>query len=922
MSGKSEKSAVKVMVRVRPFNKRELDLEGKSKEGPTSIVLMHNDDETVQILDKDGCIKDTFDFHRSFWSIPAEQATHCNKQFTDQAAVYEETGKPAVKTALSARHCCIFAYGQTGSGKTYSMLGSDAQPGISPRIVDQTFAELEAMGGKHQGFSFSVEISFMEIYNERVKDLLSEDPAVVSPLGRKKSKKSLKAYDDSTEYKDLKVRNSPTVGVYVEGLTRLGKEQGLKTAEDVKKVMRAGMEHRATAETNMNATSSRSHAIFQLCIRSKNEAKGIQKYANINLVDLAGSERINLSGAEGTRLVEATRINLSLSTLRRVIDILIENSVRKRNDPKLVPPYRDSTLTWILSESLGGNSVTMMLATVSPFEGNREDTVNTLRYAYKAKSIVNNVRVNEEKGQVVVSALQKELVELRKKMKNEEADPTSRANLNSEIQNIENQKRESELATMQQQNAIQQRIEDLERAEAEALAVERELKQLQNEDVEANLEEALEMNKEIEAELERKLEEAKEKERSAEQNQQRLEAEKKTRQELEDAKEAVKKREEAFAHEVKLVKRKQFALAFQKAFTRVGQSSGLQKLEAEVKNINEKVLTSYLDEEKTASSTRSLERTNEHFGFSITRLEGDVTKAELRNRSTQEANQTQLANMTEEKREAEEEAKVYKQRQRHLQSTLCSFRDVSGKKTISSQRQHAQLRARRDVLQDGLDKKKELIKQLKDQRECLNKEITTLREKNAEERGLKVENITKTKELRKQIESEKTLERSHQEEELRLRGETIRNRNDIRMAMERCEDLRDVVSEVTRSHGDLKRFVSFRFFATGGFEGHTGDSKFDEFEVAPFAGDRVWTNDGYAYRRSNSPSSPMRSNSPLSPRRASPSPLTPRRHASGSPQRASSRSPSFLRRKVASSTPREVVRRSMSPFFKKRELPS
>ena len=686
MSGKAEKSAVKVIVRVRPFNKRELNLEGG--EVPNSIIVMNGNEGAVQVLDTEQCVKDNFEFHHSFWSIPANQNQyHCSREFANQEDVYKFTGEPAVTAAMAAKHCCIFAYGQTGSGKTYSMLGSDDDPGISPRIVDHLYQELDKFGRRQAGFDYSIEISFMEIYNEKVKDLLAlmndkekekerEDDDDEEPKKKMKRKKSLKPpgspenrrlsqadrrastlgkrsrksvgddQDDEKEaYRDLRVRNSPAIGVYIEGLTRMGKDQGIGTAEDVKKMIKAGMEHRATAETNMNATSSRSHAIFQICLRSKNEARGIERYANINLVDLAGSERINLSGARGERLIEATKINLSLSTLRRVIDVLIENYQRKKNEPKLIPPYRDSLLTWILSESLGGNSVTMMLATVSPYEGNREDTVNTLRYALKAKSIINAVRVNEEKGNVVLGAMQREMLELKAKLEKEQGNPDSEHALHAELSGIEEEMQKQVEAKVRAEAQLKAEEEEIDRKRAEA--------QTKMEEIELLRQERLGEQKEIEIEQKRVMEEqllivqdAREKKaKAAQATDDILENEMRVKDELKNAKDEVARREELFRSEVKLVKRKQFALAFHKAFARAGQTSGLDRLEEEVKVIVDKISTASFENDKSSLEARAYSRSNDILQDRIIRLERELSGTEKQLSLTQEVQYERISDL-------------------------------------------------------------------------------------------------------------------------------------------------------------------------------------------------------------------------------------------------------------------------------------
>eukprot|EP00756_Hemistasia_phaeocysticola_P020408 Hpha_TRINITY_DN15717_c2_g1::TRINITY_DN15717_c2_g1_i3::g.36637::m.36637/K17914/KIF13; kinesin family member 13 len=542
-TGASTKAAVTVAVRVRPFNSRELG--GSVEEFPTAIVRFEGD--KVDLLNADDDVEDTFHYHNTFWSIPAEQQqVHCRAPFASQEDVYKAVGEPCISHVFAGYHSCVFAYGQTGSGKTHTMLGTPQDPGVAPRVIGALFSELEKRRRTPQmaqGWEYNVEVSFMEIYNERVKDLLARedltknvttpaissivpdagrhssavasstqldgdstdedteppespaslrvtsptvghtptisfaddfseirsgfcfgeqtppvpslDTAKISPRVTKKKRASsrnspsgdrgdggtsprmpsalsktrsmLKTPRDREEgYADLRVRHSKQTGTFVDGLKRFGEtDVGELTAADVVSVMKAGMQHRAQAATAMNDTSSRSHAIFQIFVTATSLSKGIQRYAHINLVDLAGSERLKMSKSEGQALKEATRINLSLSTLRRVIDVLIANSTRKKKQGQqgyMVPPYRDSLLTWVLSETLGGNSCTSMIATVSPHDSNREDTVNTLRYALKAKSVTNTVRVNDTKTKVVVTAMQSEIEQLRQQLVQDSAE--------------------------------------------------------------------------------------------------------------------------------------------------------------------------------------------------------------------------------------------------------------------------------------------------------------------------------------------------------------------------------------------------------------------------------------------------------------------------------------------------------------------
>ena len=453
--GKVHETRVEAMVRVRPFNRRELEkLRQEDDNGmPQSIVMMKG--RRVSLLDPAKGYQEceAFDFDEAFWSIPEEQwaldmqdeivkqaikemGVHC----VEQAEVYEKTGALIVQHAFDGFHSCIFAYGQTGAGKTYSMLGGldssgsldstvKEQRGICPRLVEGIFAKIDFLKSKGDNTVFSVELSFMEIYKEKCKDLL---------LGPRKKEKKKKSQDTTTEaekdYNDLKVRHSPTDGTYVEGLNR----EVVTSAEQCCKLMAHGMDMRHTAATKMNDVSSRSHAIFQITFKQKNPIQGMNTLSNINLVDLAGSERVKMSGAEGARLDEATKINLSLSTLRRVIDVLIEKA-KKKSASKTIAPYRESMLTWLLSESLGGNSKTVMLAAVSPYHGNFEDTANTLRYANKAKDIVCKAKRNDERGAVVVNAMRMEMERLREKLaeKADAADEEVRIGLKNQLEKAE-----------------------------------------------------------------------------------------------------------------------------------------------------------------------------------------------------------------------------------------------------------------------------------------------------------------------------------------------------------------------------------------------------------------------------------------------------------------------------------------------------
>uniref|UniRef100_A0A8R1HTD9 Kinesin motor domain-containing protein n=1 Tax=Caenorhabditis japonica TaxID=281687 RepID=A0A8R1HTD9_CAEJA len=368
-----EESAVKVAIRVRPFNKRELDLKTKS------VIRIQKDQCFLHHPIEEKNTK-TFTFDHSFCSTDPN-----NHDFASQETVCYHLGTGVVENAFAGYNACIFAYGQTGSGKSYTMMGTPDQPGIIPRVCNDIFTRIQ--GATNSTLSFKVEVSYMEIYNERVRDLL--DP-----------KKSSKA---------LKVREHKILGPMVDGLSILA----VNSFEQISNLLEEGNKSRTVAATNMNAESSRSHAVFSLIVTQtlhdlENGFSG-EKVAKISLVDLAGSERAGKTGAVGKRLEEGGNINKSLTTLGMVISALAERNSKK---DKFIP-YRDSVLTWLLKDSLGGNSRTVMIATLSPAADNYEETLSTLRYADRAKKIVNHAIINEDPNARVIRELREEVETLR-----------------------------------------------------------------------------------------------------------------------------------------------------------------------------------------------------------------------------------------------------------------------------------------------------------------------------------------------------------------------------------------------------------------------------------------------------------------------------------------------------------------------------
>ncbi|XP_050554861.1 kinesin-like protein KIF13B isoform X15 [Spodoptera frugiperda] len=379
---------IKVAVRVRPFNRRELEL------GTQCVVEMENQQTILQIPqsahEKERKQPKTFAFDHCFYSLDPSLP-----HFASQKTVFECLGRDILDNAFDGYNACIFAYGQTGSGKSYTMMGSPGadEGGIIPRLCDSLFERIKVQQSP-PALTYKVEVSYMEIYNERVHDLL----------------------DPETTRRSLRVREHAVLGPYVDGLSQLA----VTSFQDIDNLMTEGNKSRTVAATNMNSESSRSHAVFSVVLTQTltDAATGVsgEKVARLSLVDLAGSERAVKTGAVGDRLKEGSNINKSLTTLGLVISKLADQSSGTKNKDKFVP-YRDSVLTWLLKDNLGGNSKTVMVATISPAADNYEETLSTLRYADRAKRIVNHAVVNEDPNARIIRELRQEVETLKEMLK-------------------------------------------------------------------------------------------------------------------------------------------------------------------------------------------------------------------------------------------------------------------------------------------------------------------------------------------------------------------------------------------------------------------------------------------------------------------------------------------------------------------------
>jgi len=338
-------------------------------QATTLLIPNNTDPANVRSQSRKVIEEKHFTFDNSFWSHDIS-----DDHYAHQEDIYNCLGEEFLDHNFEGYHTCIFAYGQTGSGKSYTMMGTPEQPGLIPRTCEDLFQRIESSSSPN--ISYNVRVSYFEVYNEHVRDLLV--PRTDPPYY-------------------LKIRESPTEGPYVKDLT----DVPVKNFAEIMRYMRMGDSSRTTASTKMNDTSSRSHSVFTIMLKQIHHDlstdETTERLARIRLVDLAGSERAKATEATGQRLREGSNINKSLTTLGRVIAALADpkhSRLHAKGRNKDVVPYRDSILTWLLKDSLGGNSKTAMIACISPSD--YDETLSTLRYADQAKHIRTRAIVNQD----------------------------------------------------------------------------------------------------------------------------------------------------------------------------------------------------------------------------------------------------------------------------------------------------------------------------------------------------------------------------------------------------------------------------------------------------------------------------------------------------------------------------------------------
>ena len=377
---------LKVYIRVRPPLIREKD----STLPFRSIANVSEDKSTISLIeyigfefDEASKQKELIDFPNHFLPHPYTFDYIFGMNST-QEEVYEIAAVPSIESLVEGYNSTIFAYGQTGTGKTYTMEGftydySSPKKGLIPRAIEDIFKYIE--NNLNSDTTFIIRITYLQIYNESIDDLLK------------------------SEKKHLSIRESQKKGLYVEGLS----EWAIRSPNDIYALLERGEQCRTKASTKMNDVSSRSHAVFTIILEQMKISNGKKRFKSgkLNMVDLAGSERIKITGATGKQLDESRRINKSLSALGNVINALTDSKTKHI-------PYRDSKLTRLLQNSLGGNCKTSMIAMISPYDGSYNESISTLNFAKRAKTIRIKASINEEVNQKsLISQYEKELNRLR-----------------------------------------------------------------------------------------------------------------------------------------------------------------------------------------------------------------------------------------------------------------------------------------------------------------------------------------------------------------------------------------------------------------------------------------------------------------------------------------------------------------------------
>ena len=358
VSAKAKNERIRVIVRLRPEHKNDLKRFGKPcvKLMHSSALSLYKPAFRTTIDTGLENLKDAHNFESERKDFGYDRVYGPDARQQD---VFDESIEELVDSVVGGYNATIFAYGATGSGKTHTMMGTDERPGITPRAVQRLFELIGENSSKKSGMMFMVRMSFVELYNNNFRDLL-EGSNVTKKFGAR-SKNKLRE-EDRVRAK-IDVRENSSKGVYLTGSKTLRSK--VSSVSEVMSLIRYGLSSRAVGHTNLNEHSSRSHSIMTLDVESREKGAGAVCMGKFHLVDLAGSERVSMSGAEGTTLRETQNINLSLAMLGNVLSALSSyHSKRGGSTKKPIVPYRHNKLTYLLRDSLGGNSKTCMITTI------------------------------------------------------------------------------------------------------------------------------------------------------------------------------------------------------------------------------------------------------------------------------------------------------------------------------------------------------------------------------------------------------------------------------------------------------------------------------------------------------------------------------------------------------------------------------
>eukprot|EP00929_Paragymnodinium_shiwhaense_P043142 TRINITY_DN2222_c0_g1_i1.p1 TRINITY_DN2222_c0_g1~~TRINITY_DN2222_c0_g1_i1.p1 ORF type:complete len:1548 (+),score=600.21 TRINITY_DN2222_c0_g1_i1:54-4697(+) len=795
--------SIKVLVRVRPFNQMEL----KDPQGSQAAFTLQAPC-TLQCGD-DTSGKKVRSYDYVFASDPAGRC------FGTQEDVFRQVGMPLLENAMHSYNGCLFAYGQTGSGKSHSVLGdatSEEHKGILPRSCEHLFELLEREKIERKGaFTSDVRATYLEIYNERIGDLLV-----------------------TKTVRDLVVRVHPTLGPNVPGLT----EAPVASYADVNELLNFGAKNRIIAATNMNAQSSRSHAIFSIDIRMTRDGKDSQ--SRIHFVDLAGSERQKKTGAAGDRLKEGIGINQSLTVLGKVISSLTSG---KKGE---VPPFRESKLTLLLKEALSGNSKTVLVACVSPSLFNFDETTSTLDFATRCKLIKTSAKKNEVDRRDQIEALEAEKAAMEAQLKSEQEaraavmglvdqEKARVAALQDEMEGIREQlakARVEEAAAEQERIAAEreQAAEELKDAKT-ALAASKALSQKEKDEalarLDAEMAEKEAIRKEREVALEKVNEAERERERIAEEREQAQREFEEQRKKWSEAEEANKQQMAASLQvmEAELATKEALRKEREDALEKmVAEKAEKEKLlqreaeEAERRRTELEDMKRVLEESKATSSHESQEKAT-----ALAKLEMEIAAKEAIRKEREEAleqakrvEQERQALLAERQREREEledsKARLQhaeEERQREIQEALKTLeaeqaeKDALAKERAEALENLAKEQAEKEVI---LRKNADEAEQ---QRREAQKAQAERNEAMLELEKVRQSSDQRTQELMKEREAKVAMEMEKQDMQRRLEELRAQEKeNELRMAQEFERSLNERILEQEKTDKEMQARVA------------------------------------------------------------------------------------------------------------------